>query len=290
MDTIIRFNLRALLPALLIMCFAPELNPFPQRETAGSFPLNEGTTWLYRGIVRWYDMETQKTVAARVISRSEVVRVIRRNDLVAAVIKGFPPDLDWSEGQAPRGDWLIVRASTGELYLFGAEEVEQKLERLENPGDSLEKMLTVAGLFMKFASKKGMKLCDAEAKARTAHHADGRGSRRRDFAQAGDGRSCGSPAPAVRTARRRFFSLHGRGGFLPGLRCHEAVHLCPRQAAISCSTLRDGHRRFAGAHRSGLHGPTENWRCFWRGHEIPGAQGFSHCCNYWHRRPGKNAA
>jgi hypothetical protein len=152
------------------MCFAPELNPFPQRETADSFPLNEGTTWLYRGIVRWYDMETQKTVAAIVISRSEVVRVIRRNDLVAAVIKGFPPDLDWSEGQAPRGDWLIVRASTGELYLFGAEEVEQKLERLENPGDSLEGMLTVDDLFMKLPPKKGMKFCDAEAKARTDDH------------------------------------------------------------------------------------------------------------------------
>src|SRR6267378_3566717 len=39
-----------------------------------------------------------------------------------------------------------------------------------------------------------------------------------------------------------------------------------------------------------LHGATENRRCFWRGHEIPGAQGFSRCCNYWHRRPGKNAA
>jgi hypothetical protein len=93
--------------------------------------MEEGTTWVYRGVVRWYDMKSQKTVAATVSSRSEVVRVIRRNNLVAALIKGFPPDLDWYEGQAPRADWLFVRTSANELHLFGAEEIERKLKRLE---------------------------------------------------------------------------------------------------------------------------------------------------------------
>jgi len=170
MHTTKGFNLKRLLPMFLIICLVPELNPFPQRETADSFPLNEGTTWVYRGIVRWYDMEAQKTVGATVTSRSEVVRVIRRNNLVAAVIKGFPPDLDWSEGPAPRGDWLIVRTSTNELYLFGAEEVEQKLKRLENSDDSLSGMLTVDDLFLKLPPRKGMKFCDTEAKARTDDH------------------------------------------------------------------------------------------------------------------------
>ncbi len=167
MDVTTLFNLKPLLPTLLIFCLAPELNSFPRRESADPFPMNEGTTWVYRGILRWYDMQAQKTVGMTVTSRSEVVRVIRRNNLVAAFIKGFPPDLDWSAGQAPRGDWLIVRTSSDELYLFGSEEVEQKLERLENLGDSLKGMLTVDDLFMKLPPKKGMKFCDAEAKART---------------------------------------------------------------------------------------------------------------------------
>lgn len=159
--------MKRLLPVLLIMCFAPGLNSFPQRKAADLFPMEEGTTWVYRGIVRWYDMQAQKTVGTTVTSRSEVVRVIRRNNVIAALIKGFPPDFDWSEGKAPRGDWLIVRTGTDELYLFGAEEVEQKLKRLENPNDSLEGMLTVDDLFMKLPPKKGMKFCDAEAKSRS---------------------------------------------------------------------------------------------------------------------------
>jgi hypothetical protein len=72
---------------------------------------------------------------------------IRRNNLVAALIKGFPPDLDWYEGQAPRGDWLFVGTSANELHLFGAEEIERKLKRLENPED----------LLMNLTPKKGMK-------------------------------------------------------------------------------------------------------------------------------------
>jgi hypothetical protein len=53
---------------------------------------------------------------------------------------------------------------------LGAEEVEQKLKRLENLGDSLQGMLTVDDLFMKLPPKKGMKFCDAESEARTDDH------------------------------------------------------------------------------------------------------------------------
>jgi hypothetical protein len=131
MDTTMPFNLKRLLLTLLIVCLAAGVNSHSQSRTAEPFPMEEGTTWVYRGVVRWYDMKSQKTVAATVTSRSEVVRVIRRNNLVAALIKGFPPDLDWYEGQAPRADWLFVRTSANELHLFGAEEIERKLKRLE---------------------------------------------------------------------------------------------------------------------------------------------------------------
>jgi len=49
--------------------------------------------------------------------------------------------------------------------LFGAEEIERKLKRLENPDDLLEGMLTVDDLLMNLTPKKGMKFCDVEEKA-----------------------------------------------------------------------------------------------------------------------------
>jgi len=70
----------------------------------------------------------------------------------------------------------------------------------------------------------------------------------------------------------------------------EAVHLCARQVAISGSTLRDGHRRLASTDRADSHGATEDRRGLRRGHEISGAQGFSHRRYHRHRRSGKDAA
>jgi hypothetical protein len=167
MDNTSRFNLKRYLPALLTVCLVPDLSSLPQRETADPFSMEEGTTSVYRGIVRWYDMQAQKTVGKTITSRSEVVRVIRRNNIIAAFIRGFPPDFDWSKGESARDDWLLVRTSTDQLYLFDSEQAQLRLKRLENPDDSLNGMLTVDDLLMSLAPRKGMKFCDAEAKART---------------------------------------------------------------------------------------------------------------------------
>jgi hypothetical protein len=51
--------------------------------------------------------------------------------------------------------------------LFGVEQAEQRLKRLEYPDDSLNGMLTVDDLFVSLAPRKGMKFCEAEAKVRT---------------------------------------------------------------------------------------------------------------------------
>jgi len=129
--------------------------------------MNEGASWVYRGIVRWYDMQSQRTVTTKVTSRSEVIRVIRRNGLEATVIKGFPADFNWSEGHAPANSWLFVRTEDNELHWFTYDrEIEQRLRRLDNPQDFLQGMLTDDDLLMRLPPKKGMKFCDEEAKAR----------------------------------------------------------------------------------------------------------------------------
>ena len=130
--------------------------------------MKEGASWLYRGIVRWYDMQSQKAVTTKVTSRSEVIRVIRRNGLEATVIKGFPADFNWSEGNAPANRWLFVRTEDNELHWFtDNHEIEERLKRLDNPRDFLKGMWTDDDLLMQLPPKKGMKFCDEESKGRT---------------------------------------------------------------------------------------------------------------------------
>jgi len=160
-------NLKHASRALLLVCLLANSGSHGRQPGSDPFPMKEGTSWIYRGIVRWYDMQSQKRVASRVKSRSEVIRVIRRNGLVATVIRGFPADFDWSEGNVARSDLLFVRTEDDRLHWFtNGREIEEKLTRLTDPHDSLQGMLTEDDLLMKLPPKKGMKFCDNESKAR----------------------------------------------------------------------------------------------------------------------------
>lgn len=155
---------------LSLISLTSNFNLQHQPPTESSFPLQPGTVWVYRGIVRWYDFQSQKTVGAHVTCRVEVLRMIHREGLVAAVVRGFPADFDWSEGETVQRDWLFIKTARDEWHWFGGEDVEKNLRRLEDSSDSLEGMLTVDDLLMKLPLRKGMKFCDAESKVRPDDH------------------------------------------------------------------------------------------------------------------------
>src|SRR5271157_4653484 len=62
------------------------------------FQIAEGTTWVYQGVVRWGRYGSDDTKEREVIWKMETGQVIRHGAFVAAVLKGFPADLNWTTG------------------------------------------------------------------------------------------------------------------------------------------------------------------------------------------------
>jgi len=94
------------------------------------FPLSEGTYWVYQGLVR-YDKPASKSGGEKKVNwRMEIVRVFHRDDAVAAIVKGFPDDLNWSTGDATPAEAMIVRTNDGKVYRINSArtgETEKKL-------------------------------------------------------------------------------------------------------------------------------------------------------------------
>lgn len=77
-------------------------------DTSPVFPLAKGTTWQYSGHIRW-------TEGAEVCTKSiswemkVVGRILRRDGIEIAYIKGHPGDLCWYEKDKAPGNYLIAR-------------------------------------------------------------------------------------------------------------------------------------------------------------------------------------
>ena len=136
-------------------------------ETAqGSFPLSQGTMWTYAGLVRWTHAGTNEVSETKVIWKTEVLRVIHRNGLSVAVIRGFPGDLDWSDGRPTPGDSLIIRSVQDRFYIISSDNSADALRRLDDAKDSLSGLLSDDNLFFGLPIKAGSKFCDADGMAR----------------------------------------------------------------------------------------------------------------------------
>jgi len=131
-----------------------------------ALPTSEGTYWIYRGIVR-FERPNSKSVETKVRWKMQVRQVLRRPDLIAIVINGFPGDLDWSEGTATPQDSLIIQTRDKKLYWIEAGAFPTVFKRLVNPNDDLEGLLKNEDLFLELPLHRGQKFCDAEAKLRS---------------------------------------------------------------------------------------------------------------------------
>ncbi len=151
---------------LAALCSCVSLGSQSESTLHPSFAMQQGTFWVYRGTVRWYDMQLQKRVSSVVTSKCEVVRTMHGDGFVAALMRGFPWDFDWSDGQADRHDWLVVETSAGDFHVLNNEALAKNLKRLENPSDSLQGILSDDDLFLRLPIKKGMKFCDPESRKR----------------------------------------------------------------------------------------------------------------------------
>ena len=135
-------------------------------ETMEPFPMSVGTSWTYRGIVRW-SLSTGKVSETKVEWKTDILRIIRHGEYTGAVIRGFPGDLDWSYSHPNPTDSLLVRFGQEKFYLISEERFGSSLQMLENPIESLEGLLNDGDIFLQLPLAQGKKYCNAENMART---------------------------------------------------------------------------------------------------------------------------
>jgi hypothetical protein len=138
-------------------------------EATEPFPMSVGTSWTYHGIVRWTH-DTNKVSEAKVVWKMEIQRLIRRGAYTAAVIRGFPADLDGSDGTANPTDSLFVRFGQDKFYLMSDERFDSSIQMLENPDESPQGLLNEGDIFLQLPLAQGKKFCGPENMARSDGH------------------------------------------------------------------------------------------------------------------------
>jgi hypothetical protein len=126
-----------------------------------TFPLAAGASWTYQGSIRWADEKTGEPRDQQVTWISEVVEVIDRGPVVAYVLRGHPADLVWSEGEAQRGDWLILRVDNRTFHLMRATpELVEQVRTAKDP----RALAAPADVFLELPLRGGQRICkDPEA-------------------------------------------------------------------------------------------------------------------------------
>jgi hypothetical protein len=128
------------------------------------FPLIAGTAWLYKGVVRSTSVGSNEVTTTLVEWRMEVRRVIQHGNVRAAIVNGFPADLDWSDGRPQPQDSLLME-SEGRFYLI-TNDLAESVRRLEQPSDDLAGLFREDTLILQWPLKANTKFCDAEGMAR----------------------------------------------------------------------------------------------------------------------------
>ncbi len=137
------------------------------RQSAAAFPLNPGTYWIYQALVSWGPEGTAVPQEKLFDWKMEVVRTIPREGLLAAVVKGFPRDLDRAEGNPAPVESLIVETGGTKFYWIPPASLQAALARLENPGDSLDDLLTDDRIFLDLPLSRGKRFCNTTGMIRT---------------------------------------------------------------------------------------------------------------------------
>ena len=148
---------------LILSCTLPALPSHAQKPTGeGSyFPLVSGTTWVYRGTVKWFNAETGKEDSSEVALTTKVEKVIYRPGITFAVMSGFPADLDWSTGEVESKPFLLVETEKHEVFLDPVPP-DFDYSKLEKDSTSLKPYLAEDNLFFRWPLKKGMKFGDRD--------------------------------------------------------------------------------------------------------------------------------
>jgi hypothetical protein len=146
---------------LLLLCFTGTLLSRADEKSAEPFPMSPGTYWIYRGIVRWTN-EANESSETKLEWKTQVSHALHHGAYSAAVINGFPSELNWSTGKPEPADSLLVRSPGDKFYWIAPEQTKSALSRFANQQDSLQGLLQDDDLFLQLPLTKGKKFCDPE--------------------------------------------------------------------------------------------------------------------------------
>jgi len=157
--------MRKILCAMVLCVAAFGLLQARQGSSNSFLPANPGTYWVYRGTVGWYDQANDKPGSAEVNWKMSVERVIRKPGVVAAVVSGFPADLDWSGGTTGPKPWLFLEDEKHQVYYENLGP-NYDLSKLAGDEHVFDKFMVDDNLFLQLPLSKGAKFCDEEARKR----------------------------------------------------------------------------------------------------------------------------
>jgi hypothetical protein len=150
---------------LAVLLLTVSLAPAPAQKSVASnefFPFAVGSYWVYQGTVRWYDNETEKPASTDVTWKMTVERVIRRKGIVAAVVTGYPADLDFTAGTTEPKPWMIIENENHQVY-FENLGPDFDLAKLNGDEHFFDKFMVNENYFFQWPMHVGAKFCDEEA-------------------------------------------------------------------------------------------------------------------------------
>ena len=107
---------RGALFSAVLLCVALALSARAGENAQQVFPLSPGTFWIYHGLVRSWTEGSSVGKVSDVTWKMSVVRVVKREGITAAIVSGFPSDLDWTEGQATPQRSMLVGTVDARFY------------------------------------------------------------------------------------------------------------------------------------------------------------------------------
>jgi hypothetical protein len=131
------------------------------------FPLIPGTEWIYRGFVRSFDEDSTTGKVTPITWTMAVVHEFERGGVSAAVVKGFPADLDWSDGHTEPQLSILIGTQDARFYVNTLSAAGVTLDQVEDEKFSLRDLVKSDDGFLQLPLSEGKRFfCDQGAENR----------------------------------------------------------------------------------------------------------------------------
>ena len=131
------------------------------------FPLIPGTEWVYRGFVRSFDQDSSTGKVTPVTWTMTVVHEFERGGVSAAVVKGFPSDLDWSDGHTEPQLSVLIGTQDARFYVNTLSGAGVTMDQIEDVKYSFVNLVRDDDGFLQLPLAQGKRFfCDQGAENR----------------------------------------------------------------------------------------------------------------------------